>query len=54
MLATTPSASKNKSSLKASVGIKMISTSLYTASGNIADGNRVVFDGQYSNAVDGQ
>ena len=32
--------------------IKMLSTFLYTAAGNMADGNRVVFDVQYSNNVD--
>lgn len=32
--------------------IKMFSTFLYAANGNIADGNRVVFDEIYSNAVD--
>lgn len=32
--------------------IKMLSTFLYTTSGNIADGNRVVFDAIYSNEVD--
>ncbi|MEO6670730.1 MAG: T9SS type A sorting domain-containing protein [Ferruginibacter sp.] len=31
----------------------MLSSFFYTASGNIADGNRVVFDAQYSNAIDG-
>lgn len=34
-------------------GIKMLSTFLITATGNMADGNRVVFDQQFSNAVDG-
>ncbi|MEO8769746.1 MAG: T9SS type A sorting domain-containing protein [Ferruginibacter sp.] len=33
--------------------IKMLSSFLFTASGNTADGNRVVFDSQYSNAIDG-
>ena len=32
--------------------IKMLSTFLYAANGNMADGNRVVFAEQYSNAVD--
>ena len=32
--------------------IKMFSTFLFAANGNIADGNRVVFDEIYSNAVD--
>ncbi|RYE15126.1 MAG: hypothetical protein EOP51_27215, partial [Sphingobacteriales bacterium] len=32
--------------------IKMLSTFLYAANGNMADGNRCVFDAQYSNAVD--
>ncbi|MBC7937448.1 MAG: T9SS type A sorting domain-containing protein [Rhizobacter sp.] len=32
--------------------IKMLSTFLYAANGNMADGNRVVFDTQYSNDVD--
>lgn len=36
-----------------SIDIKMLSSSLFTAGGVIADGNRVVFDQQYSNAVDG-
>ena len=33
--------------------IKMLSSFFFAANGNIADGNRVVFDAQYSNAVDG-
>ncbi len=33
--------------------IKMLSTWLIAANGNMADGNRVVFDPQYSNSVDG-
>ena len=33
--------------------IKMLSSFLYTSTGNIADGNRVVFDAQYSNGIDG-
>lgn len=32
--------------------IKMLSTFLYAANGNMADGNRVVFDPLYSNSVD--
>ncbi|RYE17216.1 MAG: hypothetical protein EOP51_24315, partial [Sphingobacteriales bacterium] len=32
--------------------IKMLSTFLIAANGNMADGNRCVFDAQYSNAVD--
>ncbi len=32
--------------------IKMLSTFLFAANGNMADGNRVVFDAQYSNNVD--
>ncbi len=34
-------------------GLKMISSFLIAANGNLADGNRVVFASQYSNAVDG-
>ncbi len=41
------------SSLKPITTIKMLSTFLFAANGNIADGNRVVFDAQYSNAIDG-
>ncbi len=33
--------------------IKMLSTFVKTANGNMVDGNRVVFDSQYSNNVDG-
>lgn len=33
--------------------IQMLSSFLVTAGGNLADGNRVVFDSQYSNMVDG-
>ena len=43
----TPAASK-----KSFTEIKMLSTFLLAANGNMADGNRVVFDAQYSNSVD--
>ncbi len=33
--------------------VAMLSTLLYTSAGELADGNRVVFDDQYSGAVDG-
>ena len=48
---TTATASDIKTAQKFG-DIKMMSTNLYAANGNIADGNLVVFDNIYSNEVD--